>query len=197
MKKILVWFRRDLRLADNPALYAAKQHSVIPIYIHAPEEQAPWQPGGASHWWLHQSLDALAAELRKVGSRLILRQGDTAATLLQLIEETGASGVYCNRMYEPATMQRDAAIKRMLAERGVEYKSFAAGLLFEPWTVLTKSATPYKVFTPFWNTCQKIGLPSDVQPGIRKLSSVSTQIKSVPLTQLQLLPKINCCPIIK
>ena len=191
MKKILVWFRRDLRLADNPALYAAKQHRVIPIYIHAPEEEAPWQPGGASRWWLHHSLDALAAELKKMGSRLILRQGDTAAALLQLLAEIGADAVYCNRLYDPATMKRDAAIKRLLADKGIEYKSFAAGLLFEPWEVLTQSATPYKVFTPFWNSCQKFGLPSDIRPGMRKLSSVSTQIKSVPLAQLRLLPTIH------
>lgn len=190
MKKILVWFRRDLRLADNPALYAAKQHQLIPIYIYAPEEEAPWQPGAASRWWLHHSLAALAAELKKLGSRLIIRKGDSAAALLKLIEETGASTVYCNRLYDPATIKRDSAIKHILAEHDVEYKSFAASLLFEPWEVQTKTATPYKVFTPFWNTCQKLGLPSDIQPGIRKLPSVSMQINSVALDDLQLLPKI-------
>lgn len=190
MKKVLIWFRRDLRLADNPALYAAKQHQLVPIYIHAPEEEAPWQPGAASRWWLHHSLAALAAELKKIGSRLIIRRGDSAAVLLKLIQETGASAVYCNRLYDPATIKRDSAIKRLLAEHDVEYKSFTASLLFEPWEVQTKTATPYKVFTPFWNTCLKLGLPSDIQPGIRKLPSVSTQIKSVALDDLQLLPKI-------
>ena len=82
-------------------------------------------------------------------------------------------------------------MKRLLTDKGIEYKSYASGLLFEPWEVLTQSATPYKVFTPFWNSCQKFGLPSDISPGIRRLSSVSTQLNSVPLAQLQLLPTIN------
>ena len=191
MKKILVWFRRDLRLADNPALYAAKQHQVIPIYIHAPEEEAPWQPGGASRWWLHHSLDALATQLKNIGSRLIIRQGESAAILHNLIAETGADAVYCNRMYEPATIKRDSAIKQLLTKNGVEYKSFPGLMLFEPWEVLTQSDTPYKVFTPFWHRCQKLGLPSDIQPGIRKLAPVSTKLKSETLSDLKLLPNIG------
>lgn len=191
MKTILVWFRRDLRIADNPALYAAKSHRAIPIYIDAPDEEAPWQPGAASRWWLHHSLGALATQLKKTGSRLIIRQGGTRASLLKLIEETGASAVYCNRLYEPATIKRDTTIKQILSDHDIEYKSFASHLLFEPWQVQTKTATPYKVFTPFWNTCQKIGLPSDIKPTIRKLASVPTRLKSLSIADLGLLPTIK------
>ena len=191
MKTILVWFRRDLRIADNPALYAAKSQRVMPIYIDAPDEEAPWQPGAASRWWLHHSLSALATQLKKTGSRLIIRQGETRSTLLQLVTETGADAVYCNRLYEPATIKRDSAIKQALNHQHIEYQSFAGHLLFEPWQVQTKTATPYKVFTPFWNTCQKIGLPSDIKPAIRKLPSVPTRLKSMSIADLGLLPTIN------
>lgn len=191
MKKIILWCRRDLRLADNPALFAAKQHAVIPVYIHAPDEEAPWPPGAASRWWLHHSLSTLDAQLQKLGGRLLIRKGESLAVLQQLIEDTGASAVYCNRLYEPATLRRDKRIKTELTQQDIEYKSFAGHLLFEPWQVQTGGGTPYKVFTPFWNACQKIGLPSDVTPAVRKLPTVDKHIKSVPLTTLGLLPDIK------
>ena len=61
----LVWLRHDLRLADQPALHAALKRggSVIPVFIWAPAEERAWPPGGASRWWLHQSLIAMAADL--------------------------------------------------------------------------------------------------------------------------------------
>ena len=63
----LVWFRHDLRLDDNPALAAAAARgAVVPVFIWAPEEEAPWEPGAASRWWLHQSLEKLAATLEKL-----------------------------------------------------------------------------------------------------------------------------------
>ena len=117
MKEVsLVWHRLDLRLADNPALIAAaKRGVVVPIFIHAPEEETPWSPGGASLWWLHQSLAALDVSLRKIGSCLIIRRGATLVTLQALIKETGATAVFWNRRYEPAVTARDTL---RLATRG-------------------------------------------------------------------------------
>jgi len=85
-KPVLVWFRQDLRLADNPALHSALTRSgpVIPIFIWAPDEEGDWAPGAASRFWLHQSLAALDADLRALGSRLVIRRGPTLATLLEL-----------------------------------------------------------------------------------------------------------------
>lgn len=191
MKKIILWYRRDLRVTDNPALFAAKHTGIIPVYIHAPSEEAPWQPGAASRWWLHHSLSTLDEQLRHCGSRLIIREGESLAVLQQLIRETGANAVYCNRLYEPATIRRDKQIKAELTSQGIEYKSFAAHLLFEPWQVQTGGGTPYKVFTPFWNACQKIGLPSDITPAVRKLPPIVNTLKSAPITSLELLPGIK------
>ena len=89
------WVRLDLRLADNPALNAAVQRgsAVVPVFIWSPEEEAPWQPGAASNWWLHQSLAALDAQLRAAGSRLVIRRGPTLETLRDLLKETGAPAV--------------------------------------------------------------------------------------------------------
>src|SRR3954466_11114899 len=111
----LVWFRLDLRLADNPALLAAVSRGVVvPVFIYAPEEEAPWSPGGASRWWLHQSLASLESSLLQVNSRLIIRRGNTLESLQQLITECKAEAVYWNRRYEPAVIRSDAKIKERL-----------------------------------------------------------------------------------
>jgi deoxyribodipyrimidine photo-lyase len=87
MSIAIVWFRRDLRLADNPALAAAlRMHdAVLPIYVHAPDEEAPWQPGAASRWWLHRALAALAADLAARGAGLHLADGPSLDTLRRLV----------------------------------------------------------------------------------------------------------------
>lgn len=160
-RSTLVWFRRDLRLADNPALHAAleRDEPVIPVYIWAPEEEGAWAPGSASRWWLHQSLAALDASLRSKGSRLIIRHGKSLAILHALIQESRAEAVVWNRGYEPEMMTRDAAVSRSLTEQGIRVDRFNAGLLFEPWTVANKAGNPFQVFTPFWKTCLALGEP--------------------------------------
>ena len=77
MSTALVWFRRDLRLADNPALSAAcREHErVLPVFIHAPDEEAPWAPGAASRCRLHHSLTALGEALARKGVPLGIRRG--------------------------------------------------------------------------------------------------------------------------
>ena len=132
----IVWFRQDLRIADQPALRRAVDRGrVIPVYIWAPEEEGDWPPGGASRWWLHHSLASLDEQLRERGSRLIIRRGPTQATLDELLEETGATAVYWNRRYEPAAIERDKQVKATLLSRGVQAESFNGSLLHEPWTI--------------------------------------------------------------
>ena len=188
MQNILVWFRRDLRLSDNPALHAAKHARIIPIYIHAPEEDAPWQAGGASRWWLHHSLHALATRLKACGSRLIIRSGDSLTILNDLIAATGANAVYVNRLYEPADLARDQRIQTHLGKLGVHVRSFTGALLFEPDQIQTKTGNAYKVFTPFWQACLKQGLPLDISPARHRLTPVATRIRSVTIDELGLLP---------
>ncbi len=148
----LVWFRRDLRLADNPALLAAmERHArVVPVFIDDRDSEAPWAPGGASRVWLHQSLEALRRDLQALGSDLVIRRGDSTDALTALISESGAGAVYWNRLYEPRAIERDRHIKQALRAGGVHAESFNAALLAEPWEVATGDAGPYRVFTPFW-----------------------------------------------
>lgn len=146
---IILWFRQDLRLQDNPALQAAMATGapIIPVYILDEEAAGDWPLGGASRVWLHHSLHALNASLN---GHLVVCQGRAQDVLAALITETSAQGVYWNRCYEPAVQARDVAIKSWLLEHGLAAKSFNGALLWEPWEVLKEDGTPYQVFTPFY-----------------------------------------------
>ncbi|MEN6542580.1 deoxyribodipyrimidine photo-lyase [Parvibaculum sp.] len=147
---VIVWFRHDLRLADNPALAAAVAtgDEILPLYILDDATSL----GGASNWWLHGSLDALAGELARRAAPLVLRRGPAADVLPALAAETKASAVFWNRCYEPLSIARDKALKQALVASGIEVKSFNGGMLAEPWELQTGSGGPYKVFTPFWRS---------------------------------------------
>lgn len=164
----LWWLRRDLRLEDNPALHWAVERGapVLAVYIHAPEEEAPWSPGAASQWWLRQSLQALDRQLRAAGGGLLQLSGPSLPSLQKLIKATGAEAVVWNRLYEPAIVQRDTAVKAVLRAAGIETRSCAGHLLFEPWAIQTAAGGPYKVFTPYWRACQRHS-PSSPQPPVQ------------------------------
>jgi len=188
----LVWFRQDLRLADQPALAAALRRGgpVVPVYIWAPEEEGTWSPGGATRWWLHQSLRALATDLEALGSRLILRAGPSLDTLRTLARETGATAIFWNRRYEPAAIARDTLVKAALREEGLETESFNGALLVEPPTFFNKVGEPYKVFTPFWKAAAEcIEVPSPL-PRPKAILAPNTCPKSDALASLALEPTI-------
>jgi deoxyribodipyrimidine photo-lyase len=192
MTAALVWFRQDLRLADNPALRRALDvcERAIPVYIHSPEELGDWKPGAASNWWLHHSLAALDDALRARGSRLILRRGPSLDALRQLALETGASQVLWNRLYEPSAIHRDRLVKQALREGGLRVDSINAALLFEPWQIKKGDGGYFRVFTPFWKACLRAGLPGVDQPAPEALPPVARDIGSLPFAELGLLPRI-------
>jgi len=191
---VIVWFRRDLRLTDNAALIEAlaSADAVVPVYVHAPGEEGAWAPGAASRWWLHHSLAALDRSLSTRGSRLVIRQGPTLDALLSLAEETGASTIHWNRLYDPALVARDEEIKRALAERGLVTVSHGGHLLVEPWSVKTGQGDPYRVFTPFWRSCSQ--LLGDLAPPARaprRIPGGDALPKGVELDELELLPRLR------
>ncbi|MFY2826325.1 cryptochrome/photolyase family protein [Ruegeria sp. MALMAid1280] len=150
---IILWFRRDLRLSDHPALSAAARtgRPIIPVFILDDVVEAL---GAAPKWRLGLGLKTFAQSLEKAGSRLILRRGDALTVLQKLIAETGATAVYWSRAYDPGATARDTRVKSALTGQGVEATSFAGHLLFEPWTVATKTGQPFRVFTPMWRAVQ-------------------------------------------
>ena len=189
MSTALLWFRQDLRLADNPALQAALagHEKLIALYIHDPYAHAPWQAGAAARWWLHHSLQALEQTLRQQGNALLIRQGDSHAVLSELCAKGAVDAVYWNRRYEPNSIALDKQIKGMLQQAGVPVHSFNASLLFEPWQVLKGDGQPYKIFTPFWKCCLREGLQRPLIAPPQQLPT-APDLVSESLDSLRLLP---------
>eukprot|EP00887_Chlorella_sp_A99_P005593 scaffold1.g5593.t1 len=154
---IIVWLRRDLRLADNPALAAALQlgATVVPVYIWSPEEEGQFQPGRCSRWWLAGSLASLEREFDALGSRLLyFRSPDARSVLAALAADLGARTVFFNHLYDPISMVRDNEVKASLAAAGVFCQSFNADVLCEPWDLLERAPgggrQPFSCFEAFW-----------------------------------------------
>ena len=158
---ILMWFRRDLRLSDHAALTAASAtgRPVIPVFIH---DEVVETHGAAPRFRLGMSVANLAQSLRAKGSNLVLRRGPALDVLQALIAETGAGAVYWSRLYDPASKARDTPVKSALKKAGVTAESFAGHVLFEPWTVETKTGGFYKVFTPMWKSVRGHDLPQSL-----------------------------------
>lgn len=191
-KPAILWFRQDLRLADNPALKALSDAGkpVIPVYIYEENGEGYAAIGAASRWWLHHSLMALANALEGIGSKLVLRKGEPKRILQALIEETGADTVHWNRCYEPHAIARDKEIKSALREQGTIVESHKAAMLFEPWDINTKSDAPYKVYTPFWKQCLRHNAPREPWPVPREIASPPAWPKSDALDSWKLLPTL-------
>lgn len=147
---VIVWFRRDLRLADNPALHAALQSGKPLILLYVNELNRARALGSAAQAWLHHSLMSLQNSIEALGGQLILRSGIAADVLDEIIEQTQADEVHWNRRYEGWARENDEGVKVKLKTQGLKVESHKANLLSEPWEVSTKTGGFYKVFTPFW-----------------------------------------------
>lgn len=148
-KPVLLWLRRDLRLADQAALAAAVSEGapVIPVYVLDEETPKHRRMGAASRWWLHHSLKALASALEEKGSRLVLRRGRADEILAALAEETGAGVVHALHHYEPWWRNAEKA-----ASKRLDLRLHHGNYLAPPGSVRTGSGTPYRIYTPFWRS---------------------------------------------
>jgi deoxyribodipyrimidine photo-lyase len=184
----IVWLRNDLRLGDNPALHAAinRGEALVLVYIHDEVSPEVRPPGGATKWWLHHSLQALASSVKALGGELILRSGAAEAALQHLVEQTGAGAVYWNRRYG-RPREIDQRLKESLRGKGVTVESFGGNLLFEPWSVTTGEGKPFRVFTPFWRACLASEPPREPLPAPTSLSSPGG-VTSESLDSWDLLP---------
>jgi len=190
---VLVWFRRDLRLADNPALLAAvaSGRPILPIFIWEEGDDLPWPPGGAARWWLSRNLAALRDDLRCAGAELAVLRGKASEIVPALAARLGAAAVHWNRCYEPASILRDTAIKEALQACGIKAGSHAASLLHEPWTITTKAGGPFRVFTPFWRACLAAPSPGTPLAAPERLHGADLPDDSIPVEGLGLEPR---CP---
>jgi deoxyribodipyrimidine photo-lyase len=166
---VIYWFRQDLRLQDLRGLAAALAtgRQVLACYLLDDHSPGEWRMGGASRWWLHYSLTALASDIRKAGGELFLARGRADVLLPQLAEAAGANLVCCSRQYEPWARQLEDTVFHALAGNGIELKRYAGALLWDPETVQTHAGTPFKVFTPFWRTCRDRPVMLEASPVVR------------------------------
>jgi deoxyribodipyrimidine photo-lyase len=188
----IVWFRDDLRLADNPALTeaAASGGPVIAVYVHDVESEGMRAPGGASLWWLHHSLTALGDSLRAHGVPLLIFREPAREAVLRCVTETGATAVHWNRRYGAAEIAVDTAVKGDLKAAGIDASSHNASLLYEPWKVRSKVGDPFKVFSPFWRAAMATGEPPPPRPAPSSIKGAELPAVSgaVRLEDLDLLP---------
>ncbi|MHB2166154.1 cryptochrome/photolyase family protein [Alsobacter sp. R-9] len=163
---VIVWFRDDLRLADNPALAGAVATGspVLCVFIHDETSPGVRALGGAARWWLHHSLAALAASLRLRGSDLLVLNGPAREVMASLASATSPRAVFWNRRYTAAGIAVDTQVKADLRGAGIQAESFNAALLYEPWQVKSKTGEPLKVFSPFWRAALASGDPPAPSP---------------------------------
>ena len=182
----LVWFRDDLRCDDNPALRAAAAAGpVVALYV-LDGETAP--AGAAARWWLAGSLEALGAELARRGVPLLLAEGPARTCVPEIVRRLDAGAVFWNRRYSAAAIAIDTDLKGELKAEGRAVESFAASLLFEPWTITTKTGGPFRVFTPFWRAARAAGPPRAPLSVPDSLTGVPDLVASPPGDVFRLRP---------
>ncbi|SMG00756.1 cryptochrome/photolyase family protein [Burkholderia singularis] len=190
---VVVWFRDDLRVADNPALAhaAASGHPVVCVYVYDPQPRNIRPPGAAARWWLHESLRELDVSLAAMGGQLTVLRGPEQQTIEAFAVKIGAIKVCWNRRYSAAQRETDAAIKSALKERGMAVLTFNGHLLREPWTVATQDARPYQVFSAYWRAARHDYRAEEPLPAPRHIDffpvpeDVSAQVKDLSALALQ------------
>ncbi len=178
-RPIIVWFRRDLRIADNPALShaAGSGAPVVPVYALDWEHADRWKPGSAARWWLERSLERLSVALAAVGAPLLTVTGPAEEALAALARRVGAAEVVWNRLYEPYSRDLESRVAARLRRDGVAQRSFNAALLFEPEDHVSGAGRPYVQFTPYWRSCLALPPPEPPLPkpdGLRGLEGAGT-----------------------
>ena len=178
----VMWFRRDLRLADNPALVAAAADGrVLPLFVL---DRALWGPAGPSRRaYLAASLRELDAGLRRCGGRLSIVRGDPAEAVLAAATAVGAERVHVAADVAPYGHERDIAVERALADHGIELVRTGSPYAVTPGRVTTGAGEPYRVFTPFYRAWVDHGWRGPVDA---PTEATWSEVKSVDIPEVAL-----------
>ena len=192
----IVWFRNDLRMADQPALHAATERGAPVLCIFILESDNGLRPlGAASRWWLHHSLERLGTDLARAGTTLALYAGAAATIVPAVAKAAGAGALYFTRRYGGSSTALDEAVRAAVASDSCVVETFNGRLLHEPWDIKTKAGGNYGVYTPYWKAAMALGKPGEPLPRPRRLPGLavpSAGPKPTALDDLGLLPaKVN------
>ncbi|MFZ1806459.1 MAG: deoxyribodipyrimidine photo-lyase [Cyclobacteriaceae bacterium] len=175
----LFWFRRDLRLNDNIALfYALKENKqVLPLFLFDPEILKKLEDqDDARVQFIHETLCTLKSELEKAGSSLLVVHN----TPVKFFSSISPKSVYTNEDYEPYARERDTNVAQILAAKNAELKTYKDQVIFGKEDILKKDGTPYTVFTPYSKKWKAKLAPSDHKEyGINKY--IENLIKTAPI----------------
>ncbi|WP_092030416.1 deoxyribodipyrimidine photo-lyase [Bradyrhizobium sp. OK095] len=166
---IIVWFRDDLRLSDHSALHAAAKSGAPVVCLYVLDDAVGRAPGGASRWWLAQSLRALGAEIATRGGSLIQRKGPAATVIPEVVRQSGAGAVYWNTIAQAPHQAVERKLEASLAKLGVDSQSFPGDLLVPPSAIRNKEGRGLRVFTPFWRRVLALGDPPKPLPAPKQL----------------------------
>ena len=182
-----LWFRNDLRLADHAALIAAVEtgRPVLPAFVLDQTSPGRWSPGGASLWWLHHSLNALASSLCGYRAPLVLRRGPVIEQIVRLVDEAGAGDVFAGCPAEPWASRIDEMLAGVLRARQVGFRRFRTRTLFSPDVLRTQSGGPFAVYSPFARAAFAAGAPKQPSPSPRRIRPVRTSAGFGPAGRLE------------
>ncbi|MFM8915374.1 MAG: deoxyribodipyrimidine photo-lyase, partial [Candidatus Limnocylindrus sp.] len=192
---VILWFRRDLRLADHPALVAAvaaakeRGAPLLPIFVWEPGLVAGPRASANRTWFLRESVKELAASLRALGSDLIELQGPAATAPPPLIGELRAAGgvgdieLFRTRDHTPYARKRDRAVAELLAPLGVQIHAKRGLVVVEPEELLTGGGTPYGVYTPYFRRWLEQIDASAPLPTPKALPPLPTQLPNSTVDQ--------------
>lgn len=186
---VIVWFRQVMRLADHPALLAAiaTGQPIVAVFVLDDQTPGPWKLGGARRWWLHGSLEALSAALRKHNNHFVLRRGPAIDILPRLANETEATAIFATRSTEPWARKLEANLQKALVADEIAFKRYPGTLLFEPDTITTQAGDPFKVFTPYWRAASQRD-PRSPRRAPGKIPAPDRKVPSDDLKSWKLLP---------
>jgi deoxyribodipyrimidine photo-lyase len=189
VKTAIHWFRRDLRITDNTALNAAAKasESVVPVYIASNWKKQHRWTGPNRQSFLCGSLAALDGNLRTVGSRLVIRQGDAVKELEKLAIETKAGAIFYNRDPDPFGRAVEEQLAKTAARLGIEVHAFKDVAIHERDEVLTGAGETFRVFTPYSKAWEKLPKPP-VGGRLKTLTTPDVSSLAVPTLSTWELP---------
>ncbi len=168
--KSLIWFRRDLRIHDNPALHHAinKSDKVVALAFSNPGQWKKHCDAPAKIGFWQANLSELAIELANLGIEIALLQVDNFAqvpdAILKFAKESLCDSIFFNKEYEVNEQQRDKKVERLLKANNISLHSFDDRVIIAPGRILTGSGGPYTVFTPFRRSWLGLAQNADLSP---------------------------------